>query len=48
MQLERTLGAVLDPIDSVDYRDAGGFRLSSATPVVSNARTVLGKVLPLA
>ncbi len=46
VQLERALGAVLDHIDHVDYRDGGGCRLGDATPVVSGARIVLGEVLP--
>jgi len=46
VQLERALDAVLDRIDHVDYRDAGGCRLGDATPVVSGARMVLGTVPP--
>lgn len=43
VQLERALGAMLDHIGYVEYLDAGGCRLGGATPVVSGARTVLGK-----
>jgi hypothetical protein len=46
VQLERVLGELLSHIDRVGYLDAGGSRLSDATPAVSNARTVLDKVVP--
>lgn len=44
VQLERALGAVLDHIGQVEYLDAGGCRLGDGTPVVSGARTLLGRV----
>jgi hypothetical protein len=40
--LERVLHGLLDHIDHVAYHDAGGSRLSAATPAVSTARAVLG------
>lgn len=46
VQLERALGAMLDHIGQVEYLDAGGCRLGDRMPVVSGARTVLGKVRP--
>ena len=46
VQLERVLGELLSHIDQTSYRDAGGSRLGDATPAVSNARMVLGKIVP--
>ncbi len=47
VQLERALGELLSHIDRVGYLDAEGSRLGDATPVVNDARMVLGKT-PLA
>jgi len=46
VQLERVLGELLSHIDQMSYLDIGGSRLNDATPAVSNARIVLGKVVP--
>ncbi len=43
VQLERALDALLDHIGQAEYFDAGGCRLGEGTPVVSGARTLLGK-----
>jgi len=48
VQLERALGELLSHLNQVGYRDIDDSRLSDATPAVSNARMVLGKVVPLA
>lgn len=45
VQLERALGGLLSHIEQTSYFDIGESRLSDATPAVSNARIVLGKVV---
>ncbi len=47
VQLERALGELLSYLDQVGYLD-GGSRLGDATPAVSDARMLMGKVVPLA
>ena len=46
VQLERALGGLLSHIDRLDYLDRDGRRLGDATPAVSEAKSVLGKVAP--
>ena len=46
VQLERVLGELLSHIDQTSCINAGEGRSSNATPAISNARTVLGKVVP--
>lgn len=46
VQLERVLGELLSHIDQTICVNIGGSRLGDATPAVSNARIVLGKVVP--
>ena len=46
VQLERALGELISHIDQMSCPDIGGSRLSDATPAVSNARIVLGEVVP--